>query len=76
MKHLVGLALLGIVSGVALAAEPPLRHSQEWVRDRLGQMYAMDEAYLYNDVLGGRAIHQNSMSKPEPTEPWEGNFHT
>jgi len=57
------------------SAEPPLRHSREWVTERLAQMYAMDEAYLYNDVLGGRAIHQNSMTMP-PTEAWEGNFHT
>lgn len=76
MRYLLALALLGTVFGVAQAAEPPLRHSREWVHDRLGQMYAMDEAYLYNDVLGGRAIHQNSFGKPEPIEPWEGNFHT
>jgi len=59
-----------------LAADPPLRHSREWINQRLQDMLACDEAYLYNDVLGGRAIHQNSMSKPEPTEAWEGNFHT
>lgn len=56
-------------------AAPPLRHSREWINQRLADMYACDEAYLYNDVLGGRAIHQNSMTNP-PTEPWEGNFHT
>lgn len=59
----------------ASAAVPPLRHSRQWVAQRLADMYAMDEAYLYNEVLGGRAIHQNSMTNP-PTEAWEGNFHT
>ncbi len=67
--------LLTSVQTVA-AADGPLRHSPEWIRTRLGQMLACDEAYLYNEVLGGRAIHQNSFSKPAPTEAWEGNFHT
>ncbi|MCE5238797.1 AGE family epimerase/isomerase [bacterium] len=70
----VVLTLLAI-SSLAMAA-PPLRHSRAWVNQRLADMVACDEAYLYNEVLGGRAIHQNSMSKPEPTEAWEGNFHT
>jgi hypothetical protein len=67
----------GLLAGSTIAAaEVPLNHSQAWLRERLGQMLACDRAYLYNDVLGSRAIHQNSFSKPEPTEPWEGNFHT
>ena len=72
---LTALLCLPILASGA-APEPPLRHARAWLHERLQQMLACDEAYLYNDVLGGRAIHQNSMSKPEPTEPWEGNFHT
>lgn len=64
------------VVATVCAAPPSLRHSRAWVNQRLADMLACDEAYLYNEVLGGRAIHQNSMSKPEPTEAWEGNFHT
>jgi len=52
-----------------------LRHSSEWVARRLASMLAVDDAYLWHDVLGGRAIHQNSFSHP-PTKPWRGNFHT
>jgi hypothetical protein len=65
-----------MMASLVFAADPPLRHSREWINQRLTDMLACDEAYLYNDVLGGRAIHQNSMSQPEPTEAWEGNFHT
>ncbi len=68
-------ALVLIAIEGAWASARPLRHSRQWVTQRLADMVAMDEAYLYNDVLGGRAIHQNSMTNP-PTEPWEGNFHT
>jgi len=70
------LALTWLSAVRAVGGDVPLRHSQDWVRSRLSQMLACDEAYLYNDVLGGRAIHQNSFSKPCPTEAWEGNFHT
>ncbi len=38
-------------------------------------MLAVDDAYLWHDVLGGRAIHQNSYANP-PNTPLEGNFHT
>jgi len=76
MKHLLLAAVISLTAGLARAADPPLRHSRAWVNQRLADMVACDEAYLYNEVLGGRAIHQNSMSKPEPTEAWEGNFHT
>ena len=55
--------------------EPLLRQSPAWVRARLQQMLAVDDAYLWHDVLGGRAIHQNSSGNP-PTNPLEGNFHT
>lgn len=54
---------------------PALRHSPEWVRGRFKQMMAVDDAYLWHDVLKGRAIHQNSSADP-PTVPLEGNFHT
>ena len=54
---------------------PLLRHSATWVRARLLQMHATDDAYLWHDVLGGRAIHQNSYTNP-PTTPLQGNFHT
>lgn len=66
-----------LLASLALAYEAPPRfaHSHTWVMHRLGDMLACDDAYLYNEVLGGRAIHQNSFSKP-PTEAWEGNFHT
>ncbi len=57
------------------AAEPPLRHSRNWVQFRMASMLAVDDAYIWHEVLGGRAIHQNSRSNP-PTEPNEGNFHT
>ena len=57
------------------APAPQLRHSHTWVRERLRAMLAVDDAYLWHDVLGGRAIHQNSSTNP-PTEPLEGNFHT
>ena len=71
-----GIALL-LLGSLPCGAEPPARfqHSHPWVMNRLRDMLACDEAYLYNEVLGGRAIHQNSFTKP-PTEPWEGNFHT
>lgn len=75
MKHLLAAVCVLTICACA-CAEPPLKHSREWINQRLQDMYACDEAYLYNEVLGGRAIHQNSMSKPEPTEAWEGNFHT
>jgi len=52
-----------------------LRHTPEWIDERLESMHAVDEEYLWHDVLNGRAIHQNSYSDP-PTEPLEGNFHT
>ncbi|MBN2311189.1 MAG: AGE family epimerase/isomerase, partial [Candidatus Hydrogenedentes bacterium] len=51
------------------------RHSPDWIRARLRSMHAVDDAYLWHDVLGGRAIHQNSKTTP-PVEPLEGNFHT
>ena len=52
-----------------------LRHTAEWIDARLVSMFVVDDAYLWHDVLGGRAIHQNSSANP-PTEPLEGNFHT
>ena len=67
----LALALLG-TSG--LAEQPRLRHEPEWVRERLASMLAVEDAYLWHEVLGGRAIHQNSSANP-PTEPLEGNFH-
>ncbi len=75
MRPSVVLSFILLAATIHCRAEPPLRHSREWVLERLQQLYAMDEAYLYNEVLGGRAIHQNSMTDP-PTEAWEGNFHT
>lgn len=56
-------------------AGPLFRHSAAWVTARLTSMMAVDDAYLWHDVLGGRVIHQNSSADP-PTEPLEGNFHT
>jgi len=71
-----GIALLAMAAAGADDAEPGLlRHSQDWVQTRMQQMLAVDDAYLWHEVLGGRAIHQNSMTNP-PTEPNEGNFHT
>ena len=82
--------LVGVVCALALTSScataevntpgaelqgPLLRHSATWVRARLLEMHAVDDAYLWHDVLKGRAIHQNSFSSP-PTEPHEGNFHT
>jgi uncharacterized protein YyaL (SSP411 family) len=71
-----GAALLAALAASADEAQPGLlRHSQEWVQERMQQMVAVDDAYIWHEVLGGRAIHQNSMTDP-PTEPNEGNFHT
>ena len=83
--YCAGVVLALYYSSGGLAAEPsapdsrsdrpPLHHSPSWVQDRLRQMLAADDAYLWHDVLDGRAIHQNSYTSP-PTEPLEGNFHT
>ena len=86
MRTVVILVLLVSSWSPVTAAEPTsaasstrgkqmLRHSPEWVRARLRSMMAVDDAYLWHDVLGGRAIHQNSYTNP-PNEPLEGNFHT
>ena len=72
----VSLLLLPWAVTVAPAQQAPvMRHSHQWVLTRLKQMVAMDDAYLWHDLLGGRAIHQNSRADP-PTAPLEGNFHT
>ena len=70
----LGLAL-ALLGSSARAEQPRLRHEPNWVRERLASMLAVDDAYLWHEVLGGRAIHQNSSANP-PTEPLEGNFHT
>ena len=79
MRHELALSALGLLTALAASADGTqaglLRHSQEWVRTRMQQMLAVDDAYIWHEVLGGRAIHQNSMTNP-PTEPNEGNFHT
>lgn len=76
MRYLLPVMGLGLLSLTAALASPlPLRHSRGWLQQRLTDMVACDDAYLWHEVLGGRAIHQNSMTKP-PNEAWEGNFHT
>lgn len=74
MRLALPLALLPAICAHA-SAQPLLEHSHEWVQTRAAQMLAVDDAYLWHEVLGGRAIHQNSNANP-PTEPLEGNFHT
>lgn len=71
------VAILCLMLGVSplMAEGPLLHHSQNWVQFRMASMLAVDDAYLWHDVLDGRAIHQNSYSTP-PTEPFRGNFHT
>lgn len=69
---MTALCLLGTL---LLAPAAPLRHTPDWVTTRVKSMLAVDDAYLWHDVLGGRAIHQNSLSVP-PTTPLQGNFHT
>ena len=56
-SSIISALLCLVLAQEAGAADPPLRHSRQWVMQRLAGMYATDEAYLYNDVLGGRAIH-------------------
>ena len=75
MRMALAFAVCLAISGVSDAAEPLLRHSRDWLQFRMASMLAVDDAYIWHDVLGGRAIHQNSRSMP-PTEPNEGNFHT
>jgi len=79
MRVQVVLCVIGLLAVLPANADEPqaglLRHSQEWVHTRMQQMVAVDDAYIWHEVLGGRAIHQNSMTNP-PTEPNEGNFHT
>lgn len=72
---LLGWSVLAAATIGRAETEASLRHSAEWVRERLHSMMSVDDAYLWHDVLGGRAIHQNSTANP-PTEPLEGNFHT
>lgn len=67
--------LCALVGAAPSAPEPLLAHSHDWVRDRMTSMLAVDDAYLWHEVLGGRAIHQNSNAEP-PTEPLRGSFHT
>ncbi|MCD4726718.1 MAG: AGE family epimerase/isomerase [Pirellulales bacterium] len=62
-------------AAAAAATPPEMRHDDAWMRERLAQMFACDQAYLWHDVLAGRAIHQNSSGYP-PSVPLEGNFHT
>lgn len=71
----MAMSVVASVAVPSLAAEPLLSHSHEWVRQRMMSMVAVDDAYLWHEVLGGRAIHQNSDATP-PTEPLRGNFHT
>lgn len=80
LRHLALVSLLAVpafgrTDPAGDQAGPLLRHSAAWISARLTSMMAVDDAYLWHDVLGGRAIHQNSNSNP-PTEPLEGNFHT
>ncbi len=70
-----GLLVFLVAATADAAPDLPLKHSREWVQERMGQMLAVDDAYIWHEILGGRAIHQNSMTNP-PTEPNEGNFHT
>ncbi|NSW57717.1 MAG: AGE family epimerase/isomerase [Armatimonadetes bacterium] len=71
------LLVCTLAGGTVLAEDSPplLTHSRDWVNSRIASMLAVDDAYIWHDVLGGRAIHQNSSTNP-PTTPLEGNFHT
>ncbi len=73
-----GFAMLFLgfaVSTFATETTPAtMRHSADWCGTRLREMMALDDAYIWkNDVLGGRAIFQNSLKMP-PNQPHEGNF--
>lgn len=72
------LPLICALAGCIVFAQdspPLLTHSRAWVNARIASMLAVDDAYLWHEVLGGRAIHQNSSTNP-PTTPLEGNLHT
>lgn len=76
MKAIALCTMLAMSAGAAPEASGELfRHSPEWTQERLFSMLAVDDAYLWHDVLKGRAIHQNSSAVP-PVKPLEGNFHT